>query len=59
MLNETAMPVNVQEVETNVDSSEEDGSEATLGPTELRQLAELIYKLMKEDLRIERERLGR
>jgi len=35
------------------------GSGSILGPDDLRKLAELLYKLMKEDLRIERERLGR
>lgn len=55
------MPINIQDVESEVGAPGETdtGSQSALSPDDLRQLAELIYKLMKEDLRIERERLGR
>lgn len=54
------MAVTDQDTDTDVDSPELMSSlQEVLGPEEIRQLAELIYKLMKEELRIERERLGR
>lgn len=53
------MPVAIDDVQAEVDTPETTGLTETLGPDELRQLAALIYKLMIEELRIERERLGR
>ena len=52
------MPVIVEEMATDVDDEPEDTT-TELSQEDLRVLAELIYRLLKEELRIERERLGR
>jgi hypothetical protein len=54
------MPVQVEDLSTEVvsDALIEEAAQ-TLSPDDLRRLAEIIYVMMKEELRLERERLGR
>jgi len=55
------MPVNVDDLATEVvgDASTLEAALDSLSPDDLRRLAEIIYAMMKDELRLERERLGR
>ena len=53
------MPISVDELTTSVEAVAEGQGTESLSESDFRKLAELVYALILEELRIERERLGR